>query len=238
MNEILVIIPTYNEIENIEDMIHKVMSLSPIIDLLIVDDSSPDGTSQIVEDLQNKYQRLHLIVRGKKEGIGKAYIEGFHWAIKRDYNYICEMDADFSHNPDDIMKLYDTCINQKTDLAIGSRYVQGINVINWPLSRVLMSYIAGIYVRFITGIKIMDVTSGFKCYKKDVLEKINLNNIRLVGYGFQIEMKFSVWKHKFNITEVPIVFTDRTKGKSKMSINIFYEAFFGVIFLKIRSLFN
>ncbi len=238
MSKNIVIIPTYNEIENIEDIIGAVIGLSTPFDILIVDDSSPDETANIVIKLQQKYTQLHLLVRKNKEGLGKAYIDGFLWALDKNYEYICEMDADFSHNPQDLIKLHNACVENNMDMVIGSRYIQGVNVINWPMNRVIMSYMAGVYVRFITGLPIMDVTSGFKCYHKTALEKISLKNVKLVGYGFQIEMKFLAWKKKCKIIEIPIVFTDRTKGKSKMSINIFNEAFFGVFWLKFQSLFK
>jgi dolichol-phosphate mannosyltransferase len=239
MNDTLVVIPTYNEIENIDDLVHHVMRLPAPIDLLIVDDSSPDGTAEAVRALQLAYpDRLHLEVRQGKLGLGTAYIHGFKWALARHYAYICEMDADFSHNPDDLVRLRKACAEDGYDLAIGSRYIQGVNVVNWPMSRVLMSYFAGYYVRFVTGMRIMDPTAGFKCYKRVVLETIGLDKIKFVGYAFQIEMKFKTWRKKFKIKEVPIIFTDRTRGKSKMSVSIFREAFFGVIQMKIRSWFK
>jgi dolichol-phosphate mannosyltransferase len=240
MNPRIVIIPTYNEIENIEAIVRKVMSLEPVFDLLIVDDGSPDGTGQKVKDLQTEFgtNRLHLQERKGKLGLGTAYIHGFKYALNLGYEYIFEMDADFSHNPDDLVRLYDACATQGADLAIGSRYIHGVNVVNWPMSRVLMSYFAGYYVRFITGIPVMDVTAGFKCYTAKVLKTINLDTIKFVGYAFQVEMKFTTWKYDFKIQEVPIIFTDRTHGQSKMSANIFREAILGVIQMKWNSFFK
>lgn len=239
MSKAVVIIPTYNEIENIADIIHRVMNLDIQIDLLIVDDSSPDGTGEAVKELQNQYpERLHLEVRQGKLGLGTAYIHGFRCALEQGYEYVCEMDADFSHNPDDLTKLLQACLDEGNDLAIGSRYIKGVNVVNWPMHRVLMSYFAGYYVRFITGLPVQDTTAGFKCYHRRVLETINLDHIRFVGYAFQIQMKFETWKYGFKIHEVPIIFTDRTKGKSKMSVSIFREAFWGVIQMKIQSFFK
>ena len=240
MNSRIVIIPTYNEIENIEAIIRKVMSLEPNFDLLIVDDGSPDGTGQKVKELQTEFgtHRLHIQERKGKLGLGTAYIHGFKYALDLGYDYIFEMDADFSHNPDDLVKLYNACANEGADMAIGSRYINGVNVVNWPMSRVLMSYFAGYYVRFITGIPIMDVTAGFKCYAARVLKTINLDSIKFVGYAFQVEMKFTSWKYGFKIVEVPIIFTDRTKGQSKMSANIFQEAILGVLQMKWNSFFK
>jgi dolichol-phosphate mannosyltransferase len=234
----LVIIPTYNEKENIEKIIRKVFSLPHPFHILIVDDGSPDGTAQIVRSLQDEYQeRLFIEERKGKLGLGTAYIHGFNWAIQKKYDYIFEMDADFSHNPDDLIKLRQACVNG-ADVAIGSRYIKGVNVVNWPMGRVLMSYFASVYVRFITGIDIQDATAGFKCYRRIVLETIDFEKIKFVGYAFQIEMKFTAIKHGFNVMEVPIIFTDRTEGTSKMSTKIFREAFLGVIELKIRSWFR
>jgi dolichol-phosphate mannosyltransferase len=234
----LVIIPTYNEKDNIERMIRKVLSLKPGYHLLIIDDGSPDGTARIVKELMNEYNNcLHIIERESKQGLGTAYITGFKWAKENLYDIIFEMDADFSHNPDDLVRLHEACMNG-ADLAIGSRYIKGVNVVNWPMKRVLMSYFASIYVRMITGMKIMDSTAGFKCYKRHVLDAIDLDNIRFKGYAFQIEMKFIAWKLGFNIVEVPIVFTERTEGASKMSSGIFREAMWGVISMKIKSLFR
>lgn len=239
MSDSLVIIPTFNEKENIQKIIRKVFSLDKDFDVLIVDDGSPDGTAGIVKSLMNEFSgKLFIEERTGKLGLGTAYIHGFKWALERDYGFIFEMDADFSHNPDDLLRLYHACANEGACLAIGSRYVKGVNVVNWPLSRVLMSYLASIYVRFITGMNIKDATSGFKCYKRIVLETIRLNEIKFVGYAFQIEMKFSAWKFGFNITEVPIIFTDRKEGVSKMNTGIFKEAFFGVIQMKWESFFK
>ncbi|MRS61283.1 polyprenol monophosphomannose synthase [Larkinella terrae] len=244
MKECLVVIPTYNEIENIEAIIRKVLSLRTPFDVLIVDDGSPDGTARRVKELQQEYGadglpwRLHLMERKGKLGLGTAYIAGFQWALGEGYRYICEMDADFSHNPDDLVRLYEACANADNDVAIGSRYITGVNVVNWPMGRVLMSYFAGIYVRFITGMSVMDPTAGFICYSRDVLKTILQNNIRFVGYAFQIEMKFLTWKYGYRLTEVPIIFTDRTKGVSKMSTGIFKEAVFGVLQMKIGSFFR
>ncbi|MGY6559300.1 MAG: polyprenol monophosphomannose synthase [Nitritalea sp.] len=233
----LVIIPTYNEIENIHDMVHAVLSLPELFDLLIIDDGSPDGTAEAVQQLQNPYpNRLHLLQRSGKLGLGTAYLEGFHFALQQDYSYIFEMDADFSHNPLDLPKLLAACQKEGFDMAIGSRYITGVNVVNWPMSRVLMSFFASKYVQFITGMPIKDATAGFKCYKREVLETIPLDKIKFVGYAFQIEMKFSAWIRGFSIKEVPIIFTDRTRGQSKMNIGIFKEAVFGVFHMKLRSL--
>ena len=237
MSESLIIIPTYNEKENIEKIIRKVFSLERFYEILIIDDGSPDGTADIVKRLQLEYPALHLEQRKGKLGLGTAYIHGFKWALARNYDYIFEMDADFSHNPDDLMRLHDACING-ADVAIGSRYVQGVNVVNWPMSRVLMSYFASMYVRFITRITIQDATAGFKCYRKEVLATIPMDEIKFVGYAFQIEMKFTAIKFGFKVVEVPIIFTDRTEGVSKMSTRIFREAFFGVIQMKISSWFR
>lgn len=235
----LVIIPTYNEKDNIERMVKKVFSLSLSFDLLIIDDNSPDGTADIIKSLQKGYpENLHLLQRKGKLGLGTAYIMGFKWALENKYDFICEMDADFSHNPEDLIKLYEACEKQGADLAIGSRYISGVNVVNWPMGRILMSYFASIYVRFITGMKIQDTTAGFKCYKRKVLETINLDKIKLKGYAFQIEMKFTTWKFGFKIIEVPIIFTERQEGVSKMSGGIFNEAIWGVIKMKFRSLFR
>ncbi len=239
MHKNLVIIPTYNESENIRDIINVVMSLETPFDLLVIDDGSPDGTGALVKEAQNQFSdRLHLLERGKKMGLGTAYIAGFDYALRNGYDYIFEMDADFSHNPKDLIALYRACADGPYDMAIGSRYIKGVNVVNWPMGRVLMSYFASWYVRLITGIPIMDTTAGFKCYHRRVLEAIEPKKINFVGYAFQIEMKFNAWKRGFKIVEVPIIFTDRTKGLSKMSSGIFKEAVFGVIELKIRSLFR
>lgn len=239
MNTRIVIIPTYNEIENIEAIIEKVLSLDPIFDLLIVDDGSPDGTAACVKKIQQAHpDRIHLLERKGKLGLGTAYIDGFKYALAKSYEYIFEMDADFSHNPDDLNRLYDACANQGAFMSIGSRYINGVNVVNWPIGRVLMSYFAGLYVRFITGMPIQDTTAGFVCYHRKVLETIPLDKIKFIGYAFQVEMKFTTWKYGFKMIEVPIIFTDRTRGESKMSANIFKEAIFGVIQLKINSLFK
>lgn len=240
MNNCLVVIPTYNEIENIEAIVRKVFSLPHAFDLLIVDDGSPDGTGKVVKHLKETEfsNQLFLLERKGKLGLGSAYIHGFKWALDRGYEYLFEMDADFSHNPDDLVRLYEACSTNGSDVAIGSRYSNGVNVVNWPMGRVLMSYFAGHYVRFITGMPIMDPTAGFVCYKASVLRALELDKIRFIGYAFQIEMKFNSWKRGFKITEVPIIFTDRTKGQSKMSANIFKEAIFGVVRLKIDSFFK
>lgn len=239
MSDSLIIIPTYNEKENIENIIRKVFSLNKSFHILIVDDGSPDGTANIVKLLQKEFlKELHIIQRSNKLGLGTAYIHGFKWALEKEYQFIFEMDADFSHNPDDLIKLYKASSNQGADLAIGSRYVQGVNIINWPMSRLLMSFFASKYVKLITGMPIHDSTAGFKCYKRKVLETIKLEKIQFVGYAFQIEMKFKSWKYGFNIIEVPVVFTDRTKGTSKMSGGIFMEAVLGVIQMKIKSFFR
>ena len=239
MENSLVIIPTYNERENIEAMVRKVLSLHHPFHLLIIDDGSPDGTADIVRALQHEYPgRLHLESRRGKLGLGTAYIHGFKYALRNGYEYIFEMDADFSHNPEDLVRLYDSCSQEGYDVAIGSRYVQGVNVVNWPMSRVLMSYFASYYVRMITGMPIADTTAGFKCYRRRVLETIELDKIRFVGYAFQIEMKFLAFKYGFKIQEVAIIFTDRTKGESKMSKGIFKEAVMGVIKMKISSYFR
>jgi len=237
VSDSLVIIPTYNEKENIEKIIRKVFSLTFSFEVLIIDDGSPDGTADIVKRLQLEFPGLHMEQRTGKLGLGTAYIHGFKWALQRSYAYVFEMDADFSHNPDDLFALREACVNG-ADVAIGSRYVRGVNVVNWPMSRVLMSYFASMYVRFITRINIQDATAGFKCYRRIVLETIPFDKIRFVGYAFQIEMKFTAIKYGFNVVEVPIIFTDRTEGTSKMSTRIFREAFVGVIQMKITSWFR
>jgi dolichol-phosphate mannosyltransferase len=235
----LIIIPTYNEKENIEKIILKVFSLDIDFDILIVDDGSPDGTADIVKKIQKTYSKnLHIVERTGKLGLGTAYIYGFKWALKNNYDYIFEMDADFSHDPDDLIRLYKACHEDKGDVAIGSRYIKGVNIVNWPMSRLLMSFFASKYVKIITGMPIQDSTAGFKCYKRSVLEKINLEKIQFVGYAFQIEMKFTAWKYGFNVVEVPVIFTDRQEGASKMSGGIFFEAFFGVMQMKIKSYFK
>lgn len=239
MTDGIVIIPTYNEIENIETIIRAVFSLHKPFDVLIIDDNSPDHTAAKVEALQSEFKdRLFLEKRNRKAGLGTAYVHGFHWALSRSYQYVFEMDADFSHNPADLEKLYQACHFGEADVAIGSRYVIGVNVVNWPLSRVLMSYFASVYVKIITGMKIHDATAGFICYKRSVLEGINIERIHFIGYAFQIEMKYRSFCKGFRIVEVPIIFTDRTKGESKMSNAIIKEAVFGVISLRIRNLFN
>lgn len=239
MNCGIVIIPTYNEIENIESIVRATFSLHKPFHILIVDDNSPDKTADKVIELQQEFKdKLFLEVRTKKSGLGTAYVHGFKWALARDYEFIYEMDADFSHNPTDLEKLYDACHFAGADIAIGSRYVTGVNVVNWPLSRVLLSYFASVYVRLITGMKIMDATAGFICYNKKVLQAINLDKIKFIGYAFQIEMKYRVFAKNFIIHEVPVIFTDRTKGQSKMSGSIIKEAIFGVISLRLKKLFN
>jgi len=239
MDKNLVIIPTYNEKGNIDRIIRKILSLKVVFHILIVDDNSPDGTADIVKELQQEYpERLFLLEREGKLGLGTAYITGFKWAIKNQYDYIFEMDADFSHNPDDLPRLYSACAYDGADLAIGSRYKNGANVVNWPIGRILISYFASRYVSLITGMKINDATAGFKCYRRKVLETINLDKIKLVGYAFQIEMKFAAWKYGFKLVEIPIIFTNRAVGTSKMSGGIFNEALWGVIGMKMRSIFK
>ena len=239
MVDSLIVIPTYNEKENIEKIIRKVFSLSKEFDILVVEDNSPDGTAKIVKTLINEFpNRLHIEERKGKLGLGTAYMHGFKWAIAHHYDYIFEMDADFSHNPEDLLRLYHACAVDGADLAIGSRYSNGVNVVNWPMSRVLMSFFGSMYVRKITGIPVRDTTAGFKCFKRTVLENIDFSKIKHIGYGFQIEMKFTVWKLGYKIVEIPIIFTDRTEGTSKMSKGIFREAIFGVLNLKIRSWFR
>jgi dolichol-phosphate mannosyltransferase len=239
MNDGLVLIPTYNERENAELIVRKVFSLPQAFDVLIIDDGSPDGTAAIVRTLQAEFpDRLFLEERQGKLGLGTAYLHGFRWALEHGYEYIFEMDADFSHNPDDLSRLYQACAVDGYDMAIGSRYIQGVNVVNWPMDRVLMSWFASAYVRFITGMPIADATAGFKCYTARVLRVIIANHIRFVGYAFQIEMKWLAYKYGFRITEVPIIFTDRTRGSSKMTKGIFKEAFFGVVQMKVSSWFR
>tara|TARA_B100001758_G_C18364156_1_gene587497 strand:- start:192 stop:920 length:729 start_codon:yes stop_codon:yes gene_type:complete len=238
MSDSLIIIPTYNEKENIEKIIRKVFALEKEFHVLIVDDGSPDKTSEIVKKLQKEYAKiLFLEERAEKLGLGTAYIFGFKWALKKNYKYIFEMDADFSHDPNDLIRLYRASQNGEA-LAIGSRYVNGVNIVNWPMSRLLMSFFASKYVKFITGMPINDSTAGFKCYNRKILEAINLDKIQFIGYAFQIEMKFKAWKYGFDIVEVPVIFTDRKEGKSKMSSNIFFEAVLGVIQMKFSSLFK
>ena len=239
MTDSLVIIPTYKEKENIEKIIRKVFSLSKDFHVLIIDDNSPDGTADIVKSLLNEFEgRLFLEQRNSKLGLGTAYIYGFKWALKRTYEYIFEMDSDFSHNPEDLIKLYNKCYLDGADIAIGSRYINGVNVVNWPMGRVLLSYYASAYVRFITRMKIRDTTAGFKCYRRKVLENINLSKISFTGYAFQIEMKYTAWKLGFNMQEVSIIFTDRTAGQSKMSKGILKEAILGVVTLRVKSFFR
>lgn len=235
----IVIIPTYNERENIENIIRAVFGLEKNFNILIIEDGSPDGTADIVTRLQTEFpERLFMIQRKGKLGLGTAYIAGFKWALEHDYEYIFEMDADFSHNPNDLPRLYKACHEDGADVAIGSRYVSGVNVVNWPMGRVLMSYFASKYVRFVTGLDIHDTTAGFKCYRREVLQTIDLDNIRFKGYAFQIEMKFTAYKCGFKIQEVPVIFINRELGTSKMNSGIFGEAFFGVIRLKLNSLFH
>ena len=236
MQDAIVIIPTFNEIENIEAIIRAVFAQPKTFDILVVDDNSPDGTAHKVKFLQQEFTQLFLLERTHKTGLGTAYISGFKWCLERDYDYVFEMDADFSHNPDDLIRLYDACHAQGADVSIGSRYVDGVNVVNWPMNRVLMSYGASKYVRLITAMPICDTTAGFVCYKRKVLEDINLNAVKFVGYAFQIEMKFKAYLKKFKIVEVPVIFTDRRKGKSKMSGGIISEAIFGVLSMKLKSL--
>ena len=239
MSDSLIIIPTYNEKENIEKIIRKVFSLDKSFHVLVIEDGSPDGTADIVKGLQKEFSdNLHIEERSGKLGLGTAYIHGFKWALNKDYQFVFEMDEDFSHNPDDLIRLYNACSSEGGEVAIGSRYVKGVNIVNWPMSRLLMSFFASKYVKLITGMPIHDSTAGFKCYKREVLETINFNKIQFVGYAFQIEMKFKTWKYGFNIVEVPVIFTDRTEGTSKMSEGIFFEAVFGVLQMKIKSLFR
>lgn len=233
----LVIIPTYNEKENISKIITAVFSLNQDFHVLVVDDSSPDGTAEIVKNLQSEFSNeLFLTIRKTKDGLGKAYLHGFAWALENGYDYIFEMDADFSHNPNDLPKLYEAAL--EGDMSVGSRYCKGVNVVNWPMSRILLSYFASKYVRFILGIPVFDTTAGFVCFSKKVLQTIDLKNIKMTGYGFQVEMKYRAYKKGFSINEVPIIFTDRTHGESKMNGGIIKEAVFGVISLKLKSLFG
>jgi len=235
----IVIIPTYNERENIENIIRAVFGLEHGFHILVVEDGSPDGTANIVRELQKEFpERLHMIERSGKLGLGTAYIAGFKWALEREYEYIFEMDADFSHNPNDLPRLYAACHAEGNDVSIGSRYVSGVNVVNWPMGRVLMSYFASKYVRLITGLPIHDTTAGFVCYRRRVLQTLNLDSIRFKGYAFQIEMKFTAYKYGFRIKEVPVIFINRELGTSKMNSSIFGEAMFGVIRLKWESLFK
>ncbi len=239
MSQQLVIIPTYNEKENIAAMVHRVMEVLPETHMLIVEDNSPDGTADIIRELMTVYPgRLFMEERAGKQGLGTAYVHGFHWALEHNYEYIFEMDADFSHNPKELPNLLQACKDEGYDLAIGSRYINGVNVVNWPMNRVLMSYYASAYVRRVTGMPIRDTTAGFKCYTRKVLAKVLERPIKFVGYAFQIEMKFRAWRYGFNIKEVPIIFRDRTMGQSKMSSGIFKEAVFGVVSMKFDSLFR
>ena len=231
----LVVIPTFNEIENIAEFINQILEFN--VSLLIVDDNSPDGTGEFVETILDQSNKIHLLKRNSKLGLGSAYRDGFKWGLTRNYEYFIEMDADFSHDPNDLTRLYTTCV-EGGDLAIGSRYANGVNIVNWPMSRLLMSYFASKYVKFVTGLPINDSTAGYKCYRREVLENINFDKIQFVGYAFQIEMKFKAWKYGFNVVEVPVIFTDRTEGISKMSSDIFFEAFIGVIQMKVRSWFR
>ena len=233
----IVIIPTYREKENIGALIKAISALDVAFDILVIDDNSPDGTAGIIKEIQKTSPNVHLIERPEKLGLGTAYIAGFKYAIEKGYDFIYEMDADFSHDPKDLIRLYKACNDEGADVAIGSRYISGVNVVNWPLSRVLMSYFASIYVRFVTGMKIMDTTAGFKCYHREVIENILINYVRSVGYSFQIEMKFIAWKLGYRIVEVPIIFTDRKMGQSKMSGGIFNEAIWSTLRMKIRSWF-
>lgn len=239
MSDSLIIIPTYNEKENIGKMLDALMALTFSFDVLIIDDNSKDGTAGIVKDYIKQFpNRIYIEERSGKLGLGTAYIHGFKWALKREYQFIFEMDADFSHNPNDLIRLRDACSNGNADLSIGSRYITGVNVVNWPMGRVMMSYFASMYVRIVTGMTIRDTTAGFKCYSRKVLEALNFDKIKFTGYAFQIEMKFATWKLGFKIVEVPIIFTDRSEGQSKMSGGIFKEAIFGVLSIKIKSWFS
>lgn len=239
MNRFLVIVPTFNEIENITLLIPTVMDLKVGFELLVVDDASPDGTAAAVKRLQAVYpNRLHLLERKEKKGLGTAYVDGFKWALQLPYDVIFEMDADFSHNPSDLERLLDACFHEHADVVIGSRYIRGVNVVNWPLSRVLLSYFASIYVKWITGMKVHDATAGFIAYRREVLEKIGLSRIKFVGYAFQIEMKYRCYAKNFKMIEIPIVFTDRSRGTSKMNNGIIHEAIWGVISLRIKHLFG
>lgn len=237
MADALVIIPTYNERENIEGIIHAIFNQEKDFHILVVDDNSPDGTGEIVKTLIKKHpNQLFIEERKGKNGLGTAYIHGFKWGLAKSYEYIIEMDADFSHNPEDLIRLYNACAKNGADVSVGSRYSKGVNVVNWPMKRVLLSYFASKYVRFVTGLPVHDTTAGFVCYKRSVLETIQLDKIRFVGYAFQIEMKFKSWKHQFNIQEVSVIFTDRTAGESKMSGGIVHEALFGVIKMRLKGL--
>lgn len=242
MSNTLVIIPTYNEKDNIDSMVKAIFSLPMEFDVLVVDDNSPDGTGQIVSGMQSTYnterERLHLLTRSNKQGLGTAYLTGFRYALEKNFDYIIEMDADFSHDPKDLVNLYNACAKDGFDVSIGSRYATGVNVVNWPIGRVLLSYCASAYVRLITNMPIKDTTAGFVCYRKNVLHTIPLDGVQFVGYAFQIEMKFLAWKYGFRLKEVPIIFTERTRGVSKMSAGIFKEAFFGVLQMAVQSWFR
>lgn len=239
MSDVLVIIPTYNEIENISNIIDAVMKLADGFEVLVIDDASPDGTQDAVRAKMEEYPgRVHMETRKGKLGLGTAYIHGFRWALAKGYEYVIEMDADFSHNPADLPRLYHACKDEGADMSIGSRYVSGVNVVNWPMGRVLMSYFASMYVRVVTGMKLRDSTAGFVCYTRKVLKSLNLDKIRFKGYAFQIEMKFKVHKRNFKIVEIPIIFVNRRLGTSKMNSSIFGEAVFGVISLRLRSMFG
>ena len=239
MSDVLVIIPTYNEIENITTMLRTVMRLPDGFDVLVIDDGSPDGTADAVrKEMQGYPGRIHIECRSGKLGLGTAYIHGFKWALARDYQYIIEMDADFSHNPDDLTRLYHECKDREADVCVGSRYITGVNVVNWPMGRVLMSYFASAYVRFITRMPLRDSTAGFVCYRRRVLESIDLDKIEFKGYAFQIEMKFKSWRKKFKVVEIPIIFVNRQLGTSKMNSSIFGEAVFGVVALRMKAVFG
>ncbi len=239
MSDSLVIIPTYNEKENIEKILRTVFNLDKAFDILVVEDNSPDGTADIVKSLMEEFKdRLFIMERKGKLGLGTAYIDGFKWALERSYEYVTEMDADFSHNPKDLVRLYDALKDTDADVAVGSRYIKGVNVVNWPMGRVLMSYYASKYVRIVTGMNIMDTTAGFVCWSRKVLETINLDKVKFVGYAFQIEMKYTAVKLGFKVVEVPIIFTDRTEGESKMNKSIFREAVLGVVQLRMRGMFG
>jgi len=237
--ESIIIIPTYNEKENIHNIISEIFSLPIDFNILVIDDNSPDGTAGIIKTLQKEHKsKLFLINREKKLGLGTAYLMGFKWALERKYKYIFEMDADFSHNPEDLIRLHKECAENSADMSIGSRYIKGVSIVNWPMGRLLISYFASSYVRFVTRMRVRDTTAGFICYKREVLEKIPLDDIKLRGYGFQVEMKFTAWKYGYNIVEVPVIFIDRIEGTSKMSGGIFGEAFYGILRLKWRSFFK
>ncbi|NER16959.1 polyprenol monophosphomannose synthase [Spongiivirga citrea] len=239
MSDALVIIPTYNEIENIDAIVNAIFAKHPAFHILVVDDNSPDGTAARVATLQNSYKdHLFILNREEKKGLGVAYIAGFKWALSRDYQFVFEMDADYSHDPNDLARLYAACKDDSFDVAVGSRYVKGVNVVNWPLGRVLLSYFASMYVRFITGLPVKDATAGFICFRREVLEAINFEKIQFVGYAFQVELKFKAWLKGFKIKEVSVIFTNRALGKSKMNTSIFSEAIFGIMTMKLRSIFN